>query len=114
MSIATATTGWVQATDPRPVSRGTDRTVLVGDVTLSNDYDAGGDTITFPGGYGTLRALYCSPQVMDGLVLSWNGDDENPAIMVYEVDGGNSVLAEVADATDNSGISVTVVATFES
>ena len=114
MSAATNTTGWLQATEAPAVSRGKNRVVITGDVTLSDDYDAGGDTIIFPGEYGVLRALYCSPQVVDGLVLSWNGDDEDPAIQVYEVDGDNSVLAEVADETDNSGISVTVVATFES
>jgi hypothetical protein len=124
MSLAESTTGWLQATEAPAVSRGKNRQVITGDITLSDDYEAGGDTLVFPGDYGVLRALYCSPQVAGGYVLSWNGDPDDPGIMVYEVtseevpDGEGtavvSTLAEVADETDNSGISVTVVATFES
>ena len=130
MSLAVSTTGWLQATEAPAVSRGKNRQVITGDITLSDDYEEGGDALVFPGEYGVLRALYCSPQVVDGYVLSWNGDAEDPTIVVYEVtsayDEGDpegdpvvdpsvtSALTEVADETDNSGISVTVVATFES
>jgi hypothetical protein len=124
MSAATNTTGWLQATEAPAVSRGKNRIVITGDVTLSDDYEEGGDGLSFPSQYGVLRALYCSPQVAGGYILSWNGDPDDPAIMVHEVvseevpDGEGtavvSALAEVADETDNSGISVTVVATFES
>lgn len=130
MANATNTTGWKRATEKPAVSRDIERLKVTGDVTLSDDYAAGGDLLVFPEEYGTLRDLYCAPPIVDGYILVWNGDPDEPAITVNEIvstyDPGDpegtpavdpsvtTAIAEVADETDNSSISVTVIATFES
>jgi hypothetical protein len=129
MSLVTNNTGWVEASVPSPASRGVDRRTVVADVTLSDDYEAGGEGVVLPEGIGDLRALTITPNVVGGYVLSWDGDPDDPMVLVNEVvstyDPGDpeadpvvdpsvtSTLSEVADETDLSTHTVTLMAVFE-
>lgn len=112
--LAENTTGWIIASTPSAVSRSKDRLVISGDVTLSDSYSTGGDGLVFPDEYGTLRALYCSPQVAGGYMLAWNGDPDDPGVQAFSVDTTTGLFVEADAETDLSTISVTVIATFES
>lgn len=115
MGTVSNTTGWIEASEPPAVSRGKSRRVVTADITLSASYATGGDTITLPDGFGTLRALFISPTIKGGYHLTWDGGTTTAKIIAYDLADSTAanIGAQPSATTDLSTISVDVMAVFE-
>lgn len=115
MGTVANTTGWVEATEPPAVSRGKSRRTVIADITMSESYATGGDTITLPEGLGTLRALFVTPTIKGGYHLTWDGGTTTAKIIAYDLADASAanIGAQPSATTDLSTISVDVMAIFE-
>lgn len=115
MGTVTNTTGWVEATEPPAVSRGKSRRTVIADVSLSNSYATGGETVSLPAGLGTLKALFIAPTIKGGYHLTWDGGTTTAKIIAYDLaaSAAEDIGAQPSATTDLSTVSVTVMAVFE-
>jgi hypothetical protein len=115
MGTVSNTTGWVEASEPPAVSRGKNRRTVTADISLSDSYATGGDTISLPAGFGTLKALFVAPSIKGGYHLTWDGGTTTAKIIAYDLADSTAanIGAQPAATTDLSTVSVTVMAVFE-
>jgi len=103
--------GFVRQSYGTPVSTGTGRTFETHtspDVSLSEDYEEGGDALRVDIGHGYLVGVQVLPAFDGDVYVDWNGDVEDPRLKAYRFNDGN--LEEVEAGSDVSLVKRTVFA----
>ena len=113
MGTVSNTTEFRELGVPSPVSRG-GKTLRCawGKVAMSASYATNGDTLALPAHLGTLVAVVVTPTHDGTRLVTWDGGTSTPKLKAYS--DLDATPAEVANATDLSAVTRTVLAYFES